>query len=137
MKKLRLILLIICILVLTGCASSKGKLESITLNEYKKLIENKESFVVEQYGSSCVHCSSLKPKLQKFIKEYGLTVKTINLDKLTTEERKELESITGTLATPVIMFYKEGYEKSIATRIVGDVTYEKLINKFRDNGIIE
>lgn len=137
MKKIKVILLILCILILTGCANSNGKLESITLNEYKELIANKESFVIEQYGSSCNHCASLKPKLQKFIKEYNLTIKTINLDKLTESERNELKSITGTLATPVIMFYKEGSEKSVATRIVGDVTYEKLIAKFKDNGIIE
>ena len=137
MKKLKIVVLIFCILLLAGCENNNGKFVPITLDEYKKLIENKESFVVEQWGTSCNHCTSLKPKLQKFIKEYNLEIKTINLDKLTVEERKELENITGTIATPIIMFYKEGEEKSVATRIVGDVTYEKLVNKFKDNGIIE
>ena len=136
MKKIIVVVFLFCVL-LTGCSSSEVGFEPITLEEYKTLIANKESFVVEQWGTSCVHCSGLKPKLQKFVKEYNLTIKTINLDKLTVDERKELESITGTLATPIIMFYKEGTEKSIATRIVGDVSYEKLVNKFKDNGIIE
>jgi len=137
MKKLKALVLILGIFLLTGCNQETGKLDVITLNEYKDLLANKESFVIEQWGTSCVHCSGLKPKLQKLTEEYNIEIKTIDLDKLTTEERKELENITGTLATPVIMFYKEGQEKSIKTRIIGDVTYEKLINKFKDNGIIE
>lgn len=137
MKKLKLLLVLFLSLLVVGCTSSSGKFESVTLEEVKTMIENKESFVLEQYGTSCSHCASLKPKLQKFIKEYGLTVKTLDLDKLSEKERAEWKTYVDTLATPTIFFFKDGEEKSVATRIVGDVSYEKIVNKFKDNGIIE
>lgn len=137
MKKTKLLLILFLSLLVVGCTSSSGKFESVTLKEVKNMIANKESFVLEQYGTSCNHCASLKPKLQKFIKEYGLTIKTLNLDKLSDDELAEWKTYVNTLATPTIFFFKEGEEKSIATRIVGDVPYKKIISKFKDNKIIE
>ena len=57
-----LLVLLLFILFVPGCSSEKGKLESITFEEYKNLIENKESFVLEVMSSDCTHCKSLKPK---------------------------------------------------------------------------
>jgi len=137
MKKGIIMILFVFCIFLGGCDSNSGKLEAITLEEYKTLIENKESFVLEQWGDDCVHCASLKPKLQKFIKNYGVVVKTINVNQLSSEERKELKQYTGTSSTPVLIFYQNGEEKSVSTRIVGDVSYDKIVEKFKSNGIIK
>lgn len=132
-----LLVLLLFILFVPGCSSEKGKLESITFEEYKNLIENKESFVLEVMSSDCTHCKSLKPKLQSVINEYKITIKTINLENLSTEEYLEFTKTIGSKATPTIIFYKDGYEESVSTRILGDVTKERIIEKFKDNKIIK
>lgn len=132
-----LTVIMIGILTMTGCTEKKGHLESITFENYQQLIENKESFALEVMSTDCTHCQSLKPKLQNVINEYGITIKTINLENLTSEEYQTFTSIIGSRATPTIIFYKKGEEKSVATRIVGDVSKEKLIEKLKDNGIIK
>lgn len=134
--KIRLFILLI-ILCITGCTSKTGKFESITFNEYQQLIENKESFILEVMSSDCTHCKSLKPKLQNVINNYGITIKTINLEKLSNKDYQEFTNIIGSKATPTILFYKNGYESSVSTRIIGDVTKERIIEKMKDNGIIK
>ena len=133
-----IILLTICCFLLLGCSSNtSGKLESITFEEYQTLIENKETFALEMWRTTCTHCQSMKPKLQRFIKDYGVTVKTINLDNLSQEEQESMKKIVGTDATPTIFFYQEGEEKSVTTRINGDVSYDRIVEKFQENGFIE
>ena len=53
------------------------------------------------------------------------------------EDLKSFVKEIGTGATPTVIFYKKGEEKSVATRIVGSVSEEKIISKFKDNGIIK
>lgn len=138
MKKGKILIIgMLFMLLCSGCTSSSGNLESITLNDYKKLIKNKETFVLEMMSTDCTHCQSLKPKLQKIVKEYGITIKVINLQKLSSNDLKEFTDIIGTSATPTIIFYKDGEEKSVATRINGDVSKEKIIEKFKDNEVIK
>jgi len=138
MKKLKWFVLCgLMIILISGCSSSGGKFEEINFQEYQKLIENKESFVLEMLRDDCSHCKDLKPKLQKVIKEYDITIKTINLNSLSKEDEKAFKSIVGTNGTPTIIFYKNGEEASVATRIVGDIPREKIIQKFKDNGIIK
>lgn len=140
MKKLKFIILA-CLLTITlsGCSlfEQNAGFESITYQEYKELIEQKESFVLEMMSSDCPHCQELKPKLQSVLKEYGIKIKTINMAKLSDSDYDEFTKTVGTEATPTIFFYKEGEEKSVATRIVGDVSKTKLIEKLKDNGIIK
>ena len=40
-------------------------------------------------------------------------------------------------ATPTTIFFKDGEEKTTATRIEGDVTEEKIITKIKQNGFIK
>ncbi len=139
MKKLKgIIICMIGIFLITGCSSeSGGRFDSISYQDYRKMIENKESFVLEVMSSDCTHCKNLKPKLQKVIKDYGVVVKVMNLEALSSEDYKAFTKEIGTQSTPTIIFYQEGYETSVATRILGDVSSEKIIQKFQDNGIIK
>lgn len=124
----------ICI---SGCSNTSGRFESITYQEYQKLIENKESFILEVMSSDCSHCQNLKPKLQSVIKEYGIVIKTINLEALSSEDYQALTKEIGTRSTPTIIFYEEGYETSVSTRILGDISKDKIIQKMKDNQIIK
>lgn len=138
MKKMRwIILVIIGIITITGCSSEKGSFETISYQDYQKLIENKEDFMVEVMSSDCTHCKSLRPKLQKVINDYKINMKVINLEELSSEDYQAFTNEIGTRATPTIIFYKKGYESSVSTRIVGDVSEEKIIQKMKDNKIIK
>lgn len=138
MKKMKwIILVIIGIITITGCSSDKGNFETISYQDYQKLIENKEDFMVEVMSSDCTHCKSLRPKLQKVVNDYKINMKVINLEELSSEDYQAFTNEIGTRATPTIIFYKKGYESSVSTRIVGDVSEEKIIQKMKDNKIIE
>ena len=135
-ERYKFLLILIAIIFIAGCGKETGKFENISVEEYKRMIENKESFVLEMMSSDCTHCKSLKPKLQSVIKKYGITIKTINLEKLSRDEYQEFTKLVGTTSTPTVFFYKEGYETSVTTRIEGDIPTERIIQKMKDNGII-
>lgn len=136
MKKLKYLFIILVLFLTVGCSKSSG-LENINYSKYKELISNKESFVLEVMRDGCSHCETLKPRLENVASKYNLDIKVINLAHLSDEDLKSFVKEIGTGATPTVIFYKKGEEKSVATRIVGSVSEEKIINKFKDNGIIK
>lgn len=130
-KVLSLFIIFICIFLITGC--SNKYLKEISYNEYKKLIENKETFAVEIMRSGCSACESFKPTLEDFVNEYKVEVKYINTDKLTDEEIDEF----GISGTPTIIFYKDGVEKTVSSRLIGAVSLDKIVSKFKANEFIK
>lgn len=136
MKKLKYLFIVLVVFLIVGCSKASG-LENISYSEYKELISNKESFVLEVMRDGCSHCKTLKPRLENVASEYKLDIKVINLAHLSDEDYIEFTKEIGTGATPTVIFYKKGEEKSVATRIIGSVSEEKIINKFKDNGIIK
>ena len=131
MKKLKIGLLLICILCLTGC--SKSYVKEISYDEYKKLVKNKETFILEVMREDCSACQTFKPKLESVAKEYEVEVKAISTDNLSNEELNEF-GITG---TPTVIFYIDGEEQTTASRINGSVNKDKIISKFKASGFIK
>jgi len=137
MKKVfKLCLIMISILFITGCGSNKY-LKKIDYKEYHKMLDNKESFVLEVMRTNCSACQNFKPKLEEFVKEYKTTVYYIDTDDLSDNEKDKLFNETGIGGTPTIIFYNDGKEETRASRINGSVPYEKIVDKFKSNGIIE
>ena len=136
MKKLsKLLIVFVLVLSVTGCGSKY--LKNISYKEYHKLIENKETFILEVMKTGCTYCEKLKPKLEKVAKEYNLEIKVINVAKLSDDEKDTFNTETGVDGTPTIIFYTKGVEKTKASRINGNVSEEKIISKLKANGIIE
>ena len=135
MKKLKFLGLILVIFLVSGC--SKSNLEKISYKEYKNLIENNETFVLEVMRTDCSHCQTLKPKLEEITKEYDIKIKYINLNTLTEKELDDFIEIINTDSTPTIIFYEDGEEKSMATRLIGSAPKNKIITKFKDMGYIK
>jgi len=130
MKKIRFLVLLTSILLLTGCSNNKY-LQEISLKEYKNLIEEKETFILEVSSSECSACEALKPRLKEVINEYKIDVKYIDVAKLNDDEYNEFSKLSNFgNATPIIIFYTKGTEETIATRIEGAVSKTKLIDKF-------
>ena len=137
MKKLVKLFVIVGLLVITtGCTGSKY-LKSLSYSQYKEKLKNKETFVLEIMKKDCSHCKSLKPKLIDVIEKYKITVYYIDTSKLSDKENEELYQTTGISGTPTIIFYTNGVEATKSSRITGDSSKDRLISKFKTNGLIE
>lgn len=110
----------------------------LSYNEILEKVNNKEDFVLCVSASECTHCKSYKPKLRKISKDYDIKIYYTDIDKFGDkdyDEFKEIFSFDG--GTPTTIFFKEGEEKTTATRIEGDISMEKTIDKLKKNGFIE
>ena len=137
MKKLKLLTIIgLFLLIVTGCGK-KGYMTEISYKEYHKLLDNKETFILEIMRTDCSACISFKPRITDVTNEYKVEVKYINTDHLTEEEKEMLLEETGIKGTPTVIFYKNGIEETVSSRITESVSKEKIISKFKINGFIK
>jgi len=131
MKKYGFLILILIIGLTTGC--TKNYLVEISYKEYKQLLENKESFVLEVMKNDCSSCKGIRPKLKKIAEKYKIEIKYIDIKNLKEEEVDTL----GISATPTIIFYTNGKEETTSARIEGNVSEEKIIAKFKASNFIK
>jgi len=130
-KGMLLFLLAFVVLLNTGC--DKNYIHEISYKEYQKLIENKETFVLEVMKNDCSACRGIRPKLQKITKKYKVEVKFIDLNKLSQEENDSF----GVSATPTIIFYTNGEEETTTARIEGNISEKRIIEKFKASNFIK
>lgn len=135
-KYVKLGIILMCILLFTGCGN-KNYMVEISYDDYLELLENKESFILEIMRTDCSACISFKPKITQVANDYKIEIKYINTDHITSEEQAELFNSTGVTGTPTVIFYKDGEEETVSSRITGSVSVDKIITKFKANGIIE
>ena len=141
--KSRVIILVsICLIVLIGgliadSILSKSYLVELGYDEVIEKVENDESFVILFSQTTCTHCISYKPKLEAVANEYKMEIYYIDIDLLSKSKRDELGDRLNFDATPITMFIKNGEETSVATRIEGDASKEKIISKLKSNGFID
>lgn len=127
-------ILIFTIIIIYG---NKNNLIELNYNEVLEKIENKEDFVLCISATNCVHCQDYKPKLKKISKEYDIKIYYINRDKLNNKEYEEFKTkLSFDGGTPTTIFFKDGEEKTTATRIEGNDKIEKVITKLKNNGFI-
>ena len=137
MKNIKYILLaVVSIVLLSGC-SRTDNLDYVTTKEISDLLNNNESFVLNITSSNCSACQQLEPRLIKFINDHDIKLKRIDTAKFSENEIEELIKVTNYSATPTIIFYEDGVEETIATRIVGAVSTEKLEDSFKNMGYIK
>lgn len=130
-------IILITILTITIIYANKSNLIELNYEEIIEKVNNKESFILCISASYCSHCQSYKPKLEKIANKYNIIIYYTDIDKLRKEEYEEFKikfSFDG--STPTTIFFKEGEEKTTATRIEGDTQIEKIINKLKQNGFI-
>jgi len=131
------LIIAIIVLALFLLLNNKSYMKKISYNEYKELIENKETFILEIMRTDCSACINFKPKIEEVAKEYKIEIKYINTDDLSKEEYDKLALDTGITGTPTVIFYNDGIEKTKSSRINGSVSVDKIISKFKANGFIE
>lgn len=115
-----------------------NNLIKLNYNEIIEKLDNKENFVLCISRTTCIHCNNYKPKLKKVANKYNIKIYYTDVDKFT---KKELEDFSSKISfdgsTPVTIFIKDGEEKTTATRIEGDVSVNKIIDKLKKNSFIK
>lgn len=143
-KKILIICLIIAILVgafyllINSSDNNKNNLIKLSYDEIINKIDNKESFVLVISRTNCSHCANYKPKLKEVAGKYNIKIYYIDTDELDKETlTKFTQKMSFDGSTPTTLFIKDGEEKTTATRIEGDVSEERLIEKLKKNGFIK
>lgn len=143
LKKKIIILCVVALILLVGALVadkiiSKNYFNEITYQEIITKMNNKDNFVLCITQTTCSHCISYKPKLEKVANKYKVDTYYIEVDLLQEDEKKELSKyITISGGTPSTIFIKEGTEKTSANRINGDVSTTKIVQKLQQHGFIE
>lgn len=141
-KKKAIILGSICLVILIGAfiadrVLSKSYFKELKFDEVIEKIENKDDFVLLISQTTCTHCISYKPKLEEVANEYKINIYYIEVDLLDDEERDKFSSYINFSSTPVTVFLKNGEESTVANRINGDASKDKIENKLKSNGFID
>lgn len=132
------LLVLIVIGIILNTSNNNSNLIKLSYSEILEKVNNKEDFVLCVSASECSHCMSYKPKLKKISNKYNIKIYYTDVDTLTKEEYSEFKnkfSFDG--STPTTIFFKEGEEKTTATRIEGDISMDKTIDKLKKNGFIK
>ncbi|MDD6878903.1 MAG: thioredoxin family protein [bacterium] len=136
MKKIiKLSILLFTLILLTSCG--KGSLKEITYSDLEEKIKNEETFILEVVQDGCHNCESFTPKLKEIIKKYDINIVQINLTNLSEEDTNNLNNIFNVSGTPTVIFITNGKEESISKRIVGNVSKDKIISKFKKANYIK
>lgn len=139
-KLIAIFLIVLCLIPFTGCSNKKEESTSlikISYTEFIKKVDNKETFVLEIMRKDCSACISFKPKLTEFLDENNLNIYYIDTNDFSEDEDIDFSKRINYTATPTIVFITEGEEETVSSRIVGNVSKDKLLSKFKANGIIK
>ena len=133
-----IILIIIGVIIWYSISVESKNFIKLNYSEILEKVDNKESFILCVSASKCTHCNSYKPKLKKISNDYNIKIYYTDVDKFTDEDyNKFKEDFSFDGGTPTTIFFKDGEEKTTATRIEGDISIERTIDKFKKNGFIK
>lgn len=130
------IIILAAIILLITINNKKNFFSEIKYAEIIQKVNNKDSFTLCFTQTSCGHCAAFKPKLEKIANDYKTPIYYIEIDLLTDKEQSELEKYFQFSDTPTTTFIINGEEKTIANRISGNVSSDKVIKKLKTLGLI-
>ena len=136
-KMIKKITVFIFLAVLVAGCNNMKTYDEITYDEYKQMMDNKESFILFIGSNQCSHCTNYKKTLNNVIKKYGVDVKYIDIASLSDSDLSAFKSHVSFSGTPTTIFISKGKEKSHYNRIVGDQDYSTVVEKFKKNGYIK
>jgi predicted bacteriocin transport accessory protein len=136
MKKF-LVIFLFALFFITGCGNKKyTTYDEISFNDYKSMIDNKESFPMVIGSSTCSACSLFKPTMETFIKKYNIDVKYVDISKLSEEDGNEFSSLVGFKSTPTTVFVKDGKLVSYYYWIIGSDSLNGVVDAYKRMGYI-
>lgn len=124
MKKIKVLLIVMFSIILTGCSNSKVITE-IDYNELESMINDKESFILEVVQTGCSHCEEFSPRLRAVLKTNDKEAYSLNLYNLNMDDAKKFSELTTSVSgTPTVLYFKDGKETS--HKLNGAVSNEKI-----------
>lgn len=138
MKKILLVLMIaICTVFSVGCGSTRTY-KTITFDEYKSKIDNKETFILFIGSETCSHCTEFKGTINRVLSEYDVEINYIDISSFTVEQRDKFNAMVKFTGTPTTVFYENGVEEHPSyNRINGSRSYSEVIKALKNNGYIK
>lgn len=139
MKKFKIFsLLVLLITITTACSLKNEYLKDISYNELTKKMENGDTFFFTVVQDGCSHCKEFTPKFEEILKEYNITAYKLNFTNLSEDDDKLFEEKFGSsIGTPTTIFIVNGKEQSQLTRLVGNLSKAKIIEKLKTMNYIE
>lgn len=139
MKKVikSIIIIFTLVFLLTGCSSDEKYIKEITLDQFKEKMANKETFALYVGNENCSHCITYLPTLKSVLKEYDITIYHLDNSKLSDKEYSEFTTYISISGTPTVAFITDGEEETTLNRIVGEISKEDTIERFKTNGYIK
>lgn len=136
MKKL--ITILTFMIILTGCNGKFRTYDEINYDQYLKLVEEKQDFILYIGSTNCSHCQEFAPTLKKVIKQHQLDIKYIDISKLNTKQYAILQNKTKVQGTPTIVFFHKGIVDSGSdNKIQGSVSKAEIDKVLKKKGYIE
>ena len=131
------IIIVSIVTVLTYNIIKKDYFTKLNYEEFFNKWENDDTFVLVISKTQCPYCQMYIPKIKKISEEYKINTYYVETDTFTDEESSAFSNLINYNATPTTVFIKNGEELSKATRINGNVSEQKIINKFKSNDFIK
>lgn len=137
MKKIFMILMICLIVFCTACGNKLKTYTVISYDEYLEKVDNDETFPLVIGSAECSACGMYEGTMEIFIEKYQVEVFFIDISKLSTEERVNLNTQINYDGTPTTVFIEEGNLTSYYNRIDGAVSLSSVENYFKINNYID
>ena len=131
------IIIVSIVTVLTYNIIKKDYFTKLNYEEFFNKWENDDTFVLVISKTECPYCQMYIPKIKKISEEYKINTYYVETDTFTAEESSAFSNLINYNPTPTTVFIKNGEELSKATRINGNVSEQKIINKFKSNDFIK
>lgn len=132
-KTLKVLLVVISLLLLTGC---KNNMERITYSDLEDKIKNKDTFIMEISQDGCSHCEEYKPVIDEVLKDNKLKAYNLNITYVSEKDYNKFDKEYEFEGTPTTMFFKDGKEV-LSSRLVGTVSKSKLTKELKRLGYIK
>lgn len=135
---LGIIIFLIIAFAIYNYFSKNSNFINLSYTDILSKIDDKDNFILCITATDCSHCEEFKPKLKKISNNYDIKIYYTNIDDFSDEQYSEFKTKFGfDGSTPTTILFRNGEEKTSATRIIGNVSMEKVINKLKKNGFIE
>ena len=142
-NRINLIIVIIVVILIAGIAflfMSKNlktdSVQTITINEFKEKINNKDSFILVITQDGCPHCEAYLPTIRRVSNKYNVTFYDISLTGLSNEDNSYLKNIANVDGTPTTVFIENGEEKSSTNRLEASVPEYRVVERLKALGYI-
>lgn len=144
-KKGLVVIIILCIIIILFVLAlifknikKKDYLIDIKYNELREKIDNEETFILYIGKEGCSACEGFNPKFISILNEYKLEAYYLDLATYSDSQKEYIVNNISFTGTPTVVFMIDGKDSlNSDTKIVGNVSKEKIITKLKNRGYIK